>query len=952
MDATAEAPTISEALTISEDPAISEHTATAEHSAPGLVGRAGDVALLTSFLHRAADEGAALVLTGGPGVGRSALLDVTARAAGAAGTLVLGTAGVPAEAGVAHAGLGRLLQPVLGAQARLPGLHRDALAAVLGYRAGPRPDRLVVATAALALVREAAAGGPVLLVVDDLQDLDRASAGVLGFVGRRLDGTRTGLLAASRPGGDDLRTLAGLPAHEVRPLADPAAEELLTGRYPSMAPRVRRRVLAVARGNPLALRELPAALSDAQRRGSAALPAVLPLGRAACSRSAGRLDALPPATRRLLLVAALDGTGDLGVLAAASGGDEWLDALALAERAGLLHVDPDTRRVWPRDPLVGPAVVALATAAERRRAHAALAAVSADRPERRAWHLAEAAVGSDVQAADLLEEAASRALRAGDGDGAVTALLRAAELSPRGPDRARRLARAAATRATVTADLAGVPQLLLQARRADPDGPDPLPAATADAHHRCARDGDVDGASLRLARAIGAALRGPVGAGEVDDALREALHELLLVGHHAGRPGTWRALRHAATRLGHRLGPDLLLALATLGDPARTTATDLRRLDRVVAGIDAETDPARIVRTGLAALQVDRLDGCRQALWRVVSDGREGGAVGPALHALVLLSRDAHAAGRWEEARRTAEEAVGLGESRGHRLLALSAAGCLAVLAAGEGDVEQARARATEVAAWAGPRGVRGLEHVAARARALAALAEGDVEEAYRQVAAISPPGTVAPQVPLAAEVTLDLVEAAVRTGRHPEAEAHAAATRRLEAVRVRPRLALLAAGAAALTAADTDAAALFDRALAVPGAARYPFEHARVRLAHGEHLRRVRATGAARTQLAAALETFTRLGARPWAERAGHELRAAGAARPAGAAPAPADLTPQENEISQLAASGLTNKQIGAQLHLSPRTVGAHLYRVFPKLGITSRAALRDALTRAPAPG
>ncbi|SFN86432.1 AAA ATPase domain-containing protein [Geodermatophilus obscurus] len=922
--------------------------ATAEDPAPALVGRAGDVALLTSLLDRAADHGAALVLTGGPGVGKSALLDVGVRAAGAAGTRVLSTAGVAAEAEVAHAGLSRLLQPVMGAWDTLAALHRDALATALGHRAGPTPDRLVVSTAVLALLREVAAGGPVLLVADDLRDLDRATADVLGFVGRRLPGSRIGLLAAARSGDDGFRPLAGLPEHEVRPLGDRAAEQLVTGRYPTMAPRVRRRVVAVSQGNPLALLELPAALTGPQRVAHQALPPVLPLSSSLRSRFADRVGDLPPGTRRLLLLAALDGTGDLGVLGAASPGEDWLDVLAPAERARLLSVDAGTRRVSLRHPLVGSAAVALATAGERRRAHVTLAAVLADQPERRAWHLAEAAVGSDGHAADLLDAAGERALRRGDVTAAVPALLRAADLGRRGPDRARRLGRAAYVGAAVAGDLRSVPPLLLQARRADPDGGGSLPAAMAAAHSRWAGEGDVDGAVTGLARAIEAALRGPVGTGDLD----EALHDLLVVCSSAGRPGPERVLRATAARVGHRVGPAVAVALSTLGDPAHVTAADLRQLDRLVAGVDAEVDPARIVRTGLAALSVDRLDGCRGALWRVVWDGREGGAVGCATQALVLLASDAWTAGRWEEARRTAEEAVELAGARGHRLLALSGTGCLALLSAAEGDGASARALAGEVAAWAGPRGVRALEHVASRARALAALADGDVEEAHRQAAATVPPGTGAASAPVTPEVVLDLVEAAVRTGRRPEAEAHVAAVRALPAVRLRPRLALLAAGAAALTAPDGGATACFEEALAVPGAARSPFEHARVQLAHGEHLRRVRATGAARLHLAAALETFTRLGARPWAARAGHELRAAGMSRSVGAPAVPADLTPQEHEISQLAASGLTNKQIGAQLYLSPRTVSAHLYRVFPKLGISSRAALRDALARAPLPG
>ncbi|MGY1670501.1 AAA family ATPase [Geodermatophilus sp. SYSU D00710] len=915
--------------------------------AGGLVGRSGEVALLTAFRERAARSGAALVLTGDPGIGKTALLDGAARAAAASGTRVLSAAGAESEAEVGFAGLSQLLVPVLDEGTALSELHRDALATSLGYRPGPAADRLVVSTAVLILLRAVAAGGPVLVVVDDLQWLDGDSARVLGFVARRLPGARIGLLAASRPDGDLPSPLSGLPGHRVRPLADGPAEDLVTGRHPGTAPRVRRRVVAAAQGNPLALLELPAALSHRQRAGLDALPSFLPLGSRLRALFADRVGDLPPATRRLLLLAALDGTGDLGVLGAASPGEDWLDVLAPAEQARLLHVDVDTQRVSLRHPLVASAAVGLATTAERHRAHLALAEVLTDQPDRRAWHLAEAAVGSDGQAADLLDEAAHRALRSGHGARAVTALLRAADLSPRGPDRARRLARAAYLGADVAGELRDVPHLLLRARQADPDGGATLQTATAAAYHLSIGNGDVDSAHRGLVRAIDAALRGPAGGGD----LHEALYSLLVVCHFSGRPERWQALDAVAARLGHRLGPVLSVSRSTFGAPARATAADLARLDEVLAGIDAEQDPAQIVRIAVAGFYLDRLEDCRQALWRVVWDGREGGAVASAVNALVLLCQDAYGAGRWEEARRTAEEAVALGETLGYRLLSLPATCCLALLAAAEGDGATARTLAGRVVAWAGPRGVRAVEHLAHRARALAALGEGDVEEAYRQAATVSPPGVVAPHVPVALWMPLELVEAAVRTGRRDEAAAHVAALRELEVVRLRPRLALLAAGSDALAAPADRAAASFEEALAVPGADAHPFEHARVRLAYGEHLRRERATGAARLHLAAAQEAFTRLGARPWAARAEHELRATGVSRSPAGRTAPVELTPQEHEISLLAASGLTNKQIGAQLYLSPRTVSAHLYRVFPKLGISSRAALRDALARVPQP-
>jgi DNA-binding CsgD family transcriptional regulator len=251
---------------------------------------------------------------------------------------------------------------------------------------------------------------------------------------------------------------------------------------------------------------------------------------------------------------------------------------------------------------------------------------------------------------------------------------------------------------------------------------------------------------------------------------------------------------------------------------------------------------------------------------------------------------------------------------------------------------------------WAIPRRAGVILRLAAQARTLAALTRGDFEAAYQHAITITRPGELADHVPHALWLTLDLTEAAVRTGRLAEAAAHVAAVRQAGLAAISPRQALTVEGAAAMAAPDHEAAARFERALAVPGADRWPLDHARIQLAFGERLRRMKATAGARTHLTAALDTFQRLGAAPWAARAGSELRATGLTIGQLAGAGPASLTPQQREIAQLAAAGLTNKQIGERLHLSPRTVAAHLHQLFPKLGVTTRAALRDALAGPPA--
>jgi DNA-binding CsgD family transcriptional regulator len=229
--------------------------------------------------------------------------------------------------------------------------------------------------------------------------------------------------------------------------------------------------------------------------------------------------------------------------------------------------------------------------------------------------------------------------------------------------------------------------------------------------------------------------------------------------------------------------------------------------------------------------------------------------------------------------------------------------------------------------------------------RGLAALGQGDFQEAYQQASKISPPGHLEPHNPQALRVLMDLVEAAVRGGRGAEAAAHVAAMREANVAALSSHLALLVGGSAAMAAPDESALELFQAALALPGVGRWQFDLARVRLAYGERLRRRRAMTEARVQLSAALEIFEGLRARPWVDRTSAELRATGQTKARADENLLDRLTPQEYEIVSLAASGLTNKQIGERLFLSPRTVGGHLHRAFPKLGVATRAALRDAL-------
>ncbi|MFG2358411.1 LuxR C-terminal-related transcriptional regulator [Streptomyces sp. NPDC048521] len=311
---------------------------------------------------------------------------------------------------------------------------------------------------------------------------------------------------------------------------------------------------------------------------------------------------------------------------------------------------------------------------------------------------------------------------------------------------------------------------------------------------------------------------------------------------------------------------------------------------------------------------------------------------------LQLLMLDHMGAGRWDEAEQTGRRGLELTTRHGYALFAHQFRAFLAMLAAYRGDTDSADGHRRAVEAWAGPRRIGYLTQYANAVGVMTALARSDHATAYRFATAITAPGEFAPHSQQAPRTLLDFVEAAVRSGHLGEARRHAQAALAAGLPALSPRLALVTAGAQAMTAQEEDASGLYEHALALPGAALFPFEAARIRLAHGERLRRDHETTAAREQLEVALRILTDLGGHPWAERARAELTATGVGigtRGGGWQ----SLTVQERQIAQLAATGLTNKEIGAKLFLSPRTVSSHLYRIFPKLGITSRAALRDAL-------
>ncbi|MER5532735.1 helix-turn-helix transcriptional regulator [Streptomyces mirabilis] len=916
-----------------------------------IVGRDHELALLSRLVDAlTTGRTGALLMTGGPGAGKSALLDAAARMARRSGVRVLRCRGSEGESGLAFAGLHQLLRPFLDLAEGLPTRQRAALLGVFGLDDGTRTvsDPLLTSLGALTLLSDAAEHGPLLLVIDDTHWLDLGTLDVLAFMARRLEGEPVALLLAARDTAVPAQLDGQIDRLTIEPL-DPAAAGRLLDRQPRPpAGRARSRVLEQAAGVPLALVELARAVA---RDPAAAHEDALPLTDRLEAIFAADLPELPSATRALLLFAAAAESAELPVILSAVGDratpDDWLPA----ERAGLVRIDAD--RVRFRHPLIRSAVYRAATYTERRTAHRALADVLVGDPDRRAWHHAAAASGVDEEAARELDDSAARAQRRGGYAAAATALERAARLSPDPTVRAGRLVRAA-TMAMYAGHPRWVGELSAQvATRTDE------PALLAEASLLA---GWALAVTTQFAGSLGFLL--PVAEAAVDEdpvLTLDALATATTPAYNSGAPEH----RENILRIVERVPPQddetgRLWALAGC-DPVRNRAQALELLaatwtaplPKPGSGVDIPL--SRLVVSGGAAWVLDETAEAIRLLGAAMDHLRRSPTSGANATVAQALALALYESGSWTKARAALDEAYGLAAEGGLENVVVGAPVLRATLLALRGDTEEARAAVQRAVHGIDLPNCRSLQVRTHYALGAAALAEGDHAAAYDRFRAVY---TRQPEpAPLhfhASDYYLaDLVAAAVRTGRTEDARLVLdTARRRLAEGETSARLTAIVHRAEALLAEPDDAERHFTAALADPAGDQWPFERAQVRLDYAEWLRRRRRAVEARPLLAAALEVFERLGTRPWTDRARAELRAAGvtpASAPADSADSLAELTPQQLQIARLAAVGLTNREIGERIFLSPRTVGFHLYRIFPKLGITSRAQLRDAL---PEPG
>ncbi|MGV9915408.1 helix-turn-helix transcriptional regulator [Streptomyces tendae] len=909
-----------------------------------MVGREREQRALADFV--TAPGGRALLLRGDAGVGKSTLLHHVVELANGHHHQVIRTAGVEAESELPFAGLHQILYPLLSHIDSLDDMHRRIFDVVFGGEESPPPSVMTLGIAVLDLLLLAASEQPLMLVLDDGQWLDTSSTEVCGFIGRRLTGSSVKLIVSLRsevPSGFDT---AALPELAVTTLSASDSQNLLDTRYPDLDREIRRLVLEEAQGNALALLELPPYVrAGGDGRGPGRL---LSLPRVTLPQRlqqvyGSRIKALGDTTRAELLRGALDGV-EAGSVSGSKRATRYrmLDADEAAD-CGLLDIDPAVGAFVFRHPLVRSTVVQMATPNERRAAHAVLAQVHRDDLERRATHLAASTIDPDEKIAATLEAAADSATRRGGAVAAVAWLTRAAELSESHAERSRRLGDAAY--------LASHSGLLGQARqliRSDggPHSHDSPATVIASSYIELFEDGDVRSSQRQVLATIEGILA--QGVNEPDESLTRLIDLLLVINQYASDRVAWERTHELLAPLDHLVTPYSRIYEDSWGDVVRRGLGVQQRV------ADAFSDPKRlepwdIVRLGVAAYHVDTLSQYRPHIQRSADRELQAGALSDAMTMLHLIMLDQISIGEWEAATQTGQRCLELTTTHEHGLFVQHTRAYLGLLAALKGEVDRARELQAAVDTWARPRGVGFLTQITDAIGTTAALAEGDYEAAYLHAIGITPPGSFEPYAHQASRTLLDLVEAAMHTGRAEQARAHALAAQRAGLPDISPRLALTTYGALSMTATDpVEADRMYEQAETHPAATRFPFELARIRLVHGIRLRHAQGRKAARRPLTLAADAFERLGAATWAERAKAELRTAGASSTPPSAYLTA-LTWQERRIADLAASGLTNKEIGKRMHLSPRTVSSHLYRVFPKLGITSRAALRDALGKLP---
>lgn len=917
----------------------------------GLIGRRAECEVLDQLLATVrAGTSQVLIIHGQPGVGKSALLDYVARRSG--DCRLIRAAGVESEMELAYSALHQLCAPMLDRLDDLPSPQRDALSTALGLRAGPAPDRLLIGLAVLSLLSDAAETRPLMCLVDDLQWLDSASAQTLAFVARRLAADPVGLVAATRVPDPDI---GRLPTLKVRNLARVDARTLLdTVLTAPIDERVRARAVAETRGNPLALMELPRSVDGQDLAGGFALPGAARISEAMEDSYRREVEAFPAQTRQLLLLAAAEPLGDAGLLWRAA---EILgigaDAAIPAVDAGLIEFGTQVRF---RHPLIRSVAYRSARLPDKQEVHKALAAVTDSErdPDRRAWHRAYAAPGPDDEVAAELERAAERARSRGGVVAAAAFLERATTLTLDPAQRARRALGAASAKVEAGAFDAAT-ELLATAER----GPlDELQRARADLVRAqlafaTSRGGDAPLLLLTAARKFE-----PVDPGLARAAYLDAISAAAFAGRLASPGGDVVEVARAATTSRspeHSPGSaDLLLdgLAANFVDGYPAAVPYLRDAIEIFGDGMSGAEELRwmwLINEAALHLWDDRR-------WATLSErflflARSAGAMNQLPLALstramlLLFTGDLAGAGTSIDEQRILTEATGSSLApytamthaalRGWRAETLMLVDKTAVEASRRGE-----GISIAVAEWTAALLHNGFgDYPEAMAAAERALDHQEYPDRHY-------PG-------VANWAAAELIEAATRAGRTDKATEAMQWIARMTAASGTDWALGVQMRSRALLADDDAADALYLESVNHLRRSRVRTELGRSHLLYGEWLRRQRRRTDARTHLRIAYDLFDTIGMHAFADRARRELQATGVtARKHATAAGGQQLTPQEAQVARLASEGLSNREIGARLFISARTVQYHLRKVFTKLGITSRNQLHRTLPAALAAG
>jgi DNA-binding CsgD family transcriptional regulator len=911
-----------------------------------LLGRELECAAIGRLLDEARDGASGgLLLRGEPGIGKTALVGYAVERA--TGMLVVRAQGVQSETEVAFGGLLEVTRPLLARIDELPDRQAAALRAALALDIGPPPDRLTVGAATLTLLAAAAEETPLLVALDDAQWLDAESAEALGFAVRRLHAERVAVVVATRVGEGREFDPAGLDAIDLFGLSHEAAGELLAVSGVEGDDAVAR-FHAATGGNPLALLELPRWLGGVDPAATGAVNEPVRVGEELEAAFAARAEALGASAREALLVLAASSTEDAAAIAAGvAAAGLSTDQLGSAEDAGLIRITMATIRF--RHPLVRSALYHAATPSARRAAHSALAvALDGRDPEAAAWHRAAAATGPDAGAADALEEIGDRSTDRGASAAASAAYEASARLSAGESERLRRLS-LAGRQAWLAGQIARARGLVDEATAAcDDDG---LRAELLYLRGEIEQfTGQPAVAQRMLLEAAGlAAPRDPTRAalmlGEAADACLHlddhaydetitAFEALVLP---AGGLGEFR--RHiASSQRDSHFGLDEYAAHAR---------SAVRIVERESIELRSAVD---LIWAGRAHWILGDYGACVRFGEAAVASARES-APGLLPEALRLVATGSRGMGRWNAASTAASEGIELARALGQGMIHCALAALLAAIAAARGQAAACHGHAEEAIGLADELRLGVYRLRAERALALLALGTGRLDDAIDALTRIDRAVADSGNHEFFISPAPDLIEALARADRADDAQP---ILRGLEALASpEPGERAIAGRCRALLDGD-GFDAIFEHSIADHAEWDNPFERARTELCFGERLRRARRRREAREQLRSAVATFELLAAEPWAARAATELRATGETVRRRDRTADEELTPQELQIALHAAEGESNREIGAALFLSPRTVEFHLTRVYRKLSVHSRAELirRFSAGQAPRPG